>query len=77
MLGEELDRAFRRIKNGLDPNVAAEEMANRITKKILHPIIKSLKETPEFDVTASRKEYEEYYIKKNKPTADHMNDAQE
>lgn len=76
MLEEELDRALRRVKNGLDPNIAAEEMANRITKKILHPIIKSLKETPDFDVSASRKEYEEYYIKRMKPTADHMNDTE-
>jgi glutamyl-tRNA reductase len=76
MLEEELDRALRRVKNGLDPNIAAEEMANRITKKILHPIIKSLKETPDFDVSASRREYEEYYIKKNRLTADHMNDVE-
>jgi len=76
MLEEELDRALRRVKNGLDPNIAAEEMANRITKKILHPIIKSLKETPDFDISASRREYEEYYIKKNRLTADHMNDVE-
>lgn len=76
MLEEELDRALRRVRNGIDPNVAAEEMANRITKKILHPIIKSLKETPDFDISASRREYEEYYIKRMKPTADHMNDTE-
>lgn len=76
MLEEELDRALRRVRNGIDPNIAAEEMANRITKKILHPIIKSLKETPDFDVSASRREYEEYYIKRMKPTADHMNDTE-
>lgn len=72
---QELDRILKKIKNGKDPDAAAEELATRITNKILHPILLELKKPQEFDIDTGRKEYEENYIKKYKKTADHMNDV--
>ena len=60
----------------MDPNAAAEELVNRISKKILHPILKEINKVKEFDMEAGKKEYEKNYINKYKKTADHMNDVE-
>lgn len=75
LIDSELDRILRKVKNGLDPEDAAEELARRITKKILHPIICELKKPQEYDIEKDKREYEENYIKKYSKVADHMNDA--
>lgn len=41
----ELDRALRNLAQGQDPNIVAEELANKLLSKALHPIIKSLQKT--------------------------------
>jgi glutamyl-tRNA reductase len=73
---QELNRILRKVKNGMDPNAAAEELAHRIKNKILHNIVVNLKTPQEFDIETGRKEYEKNYINKYKKTADHMNDVE-
>ena len=75
LIDSELDRILRKVKNGLDSHAAAEELARRITKKILHPIIKELSAPVIYDIEKDKKDYEENYIKKYSKVADHMNDA--
>ena len=71
----ELTEAKRRLARGDDINLVMETMSIRIQKKMLHPILESIRETPvSFDLTDSKKAYEEAYLKKNGPKADHVNE---
>lgn len=75
LIDSELERILKKVKNGMDSNSAIEELAHRITKKILHPIIKELAVPVIYDIEKDKKDYEENYIKKYSKVADHMNDA--
>lgn len=72
----ELERALQKVKNGYDPSMVAEEMAHRITQKILHPVIKKLTEPEDYSdlVESSKLEYKKNYLDKYSKVADHMNE---
>ncbi len=71
----ELDWAKREIAKGIPIDEVLERMGKRITQKLLHPVLAAIKEshTP-MDMEASKKAYEEAYLKKNSPKADHLTD---
>lgn len=75
----ELEYALKEIKNGADVNLVMEAMSARLTKKILHPVLIAIKDSSESSMKESleksKKDYEENYIKKYSPKADHMIDA--
>jgi glutamyl-tRNA reductase len=66
--------ALQRIAMGDVPNTVMEEMSKRIMRKLLHPIIVDLKKHSivDYDPIESRKVYEENYLKKYGPKADHI-----
>ncbi len=69
----ELNRALNEIKNGADINLVMEAMSAGIMKRILHPILVSIREeakTP-FDAEASRASYFET-MRGRDPVADHV-----
>ena len=73
----ELDRACKRISKGKDVNLVLEEMSKAISNKLLHPILNAIHDSTDtvvYDVQASKKVYEETYIKKIGPHSDHVQD---
>jgi glutamyl-tRNA reductase len=71
----ELLVAKRNLANGEDINTVLNKMALRIQKKMLHPIIAAIKDIKiDLDMDASRKAYEDAYLTKNFPKADHVDD---
>jgi glutamyl-tRNA reductase len=70
--------AMQRIANGDSVDQVLEDMARRIMEKLMHPVIKHIQEVKvsEYDPENSRKEYEENYLKKYGPKADHILDEQ-
>jgi glutamyl-tRNA reductase len=72
----ELERALRKVRNGDDPSIVAEEMAHRITQKFLHPILKELTKEKDYSdlVQSSKAEYKKNYLDKYSKVADHVED---
>ena len=70
--------AMQRIANGDSVDQVLEDMARRIMEKLMHPVIKHIQEVKvsEYDPENIRKEYEENYLKKYGPKADHILDEQ-
>jgi glutamyl-tRNA reductase len=72
----ELLIAKQKIAKGIPIDRVLEDMSKNIVKKLLHPLIKLLTNTPinmsEFE--ASKKAYEENYINKTDRVADHVDD---
>jgi glutamyl-tRNA reductase len=70
----ELERALRKVRNGDDPSMVAEEMAHRITQKILYLAIRKLIELKDYSdlVQSSKLEYQKNYIDKYSKVADHV-----
>ena len=67
--------ALQEIAQGKDPNEVLEKMSRRIMDKLLHPVFKAIKDSTVLSNTeSSRKAYEENYIKKYGPKADHIDD---
>ena len=71
--------ALQRIANGEDIDSVMESMSIKIKQKLLHPLIEIIKEShpSSYDPLTARKNYEENYLKKHEPVADHMNDVAE
>ena len=68
--------ALQEIAQGKDPNEVLEKMSRRIMDKLLHPVFKAIKDSVVLtDTESSRKDYEENYIKKYGPKADHIDDT--
>ena len=69
--------AMQRIAKGEDSVKVMEEMSRRLMEKALHPIFKTIRESSiqPYDVGKNRQEYEEKYLKNNKPVADHVDGA--
>lgn len=68
----ELAHARKELAKGVPTEEVLDWMSKRINQKLLHPVITSIKNKPvEFDVEASKKAYEEAYLNKNGPKADH------
>jgi glutamyl-tRNA reductase len=71
----ELDNAHKNLKNGMPINEVLEILSTKLTQKIMHPLLTSVKEIKNnYDVEDSKRRYEEAYLKKGKPVADHMNE---
>jgi len=71
----EYGRSLQRIAKGDPVEQVLEEMSKRITDKTLYPILKAIKDIPtNYDAEKSKKEYEENYLNKTKPVADHVVD---
>lgn len=70
----ELAQAKRELAKGTDINLVMEAMAARIQQKMLHPVFAAIRESAggSYDAEASKKAYEEAYLKKNSPKADHL-----
>jgi glutamyl-tRNA reductase len=68
--------ALQQVAQGKDFDEVLEQMAARINQKMLHPIIKALQDTAvdQSQLDASKKSYEENYIKRYGPKADHVSD---
>lgn len=66
--------ALQRIAEGVPAEQVLEEMSRRMTQKLLHPIYDELRKSSitAYDVEASRKQYEEKYLKNRTPVADHV-----
>lgn len=68
--------AMTQIAQGRDVEKVMEEMSRKMMEKMLHPIFKAIKEEVKpLDMEASRKSYEENYLKKYGPKADHIDDT--
>jgi glutamyl-tRNA reductase len=71
----EYGRSLQRIANGDSVDQVLEEMSHRIMEKCMYPILKTLRDVPtNYDAEKSRKDYEENYLNKHKPVADHVVD---
>jgi glutamyl-tRNA reductase len=67
--------ALQQVAKGQDINVVMEAMAARIQQKMLHPVLQAMREnTAPADMEASKKAYEEAYLKNNSPKSDHVSD---
>jgi hypothetical protein len=68
--------ALQRLANGEDIDKVLEDMARRITEKLIHPIIKEIDKmvVDDYDPVASKKRYEENYLQKFGPKPDHILD---
>lgn len=65
--------AMQEIAKGQPIEETLEKMAKRITDKLMHPIFTAIRNAPvEYDAEASRKSYEEKYLKERAPVADHV-----
>ena len=68
--------ALQQVAQGKDIDEVMDQMAARINQKMLHPIIKALQDTKvdQAELDLSKKAYEENYIKRYGPKADHISD---
>jgi glutamyl-tRNA reductase len=66
--------ALQRLANGEPAEKVIDDMGRRIMEKLLHPILKTIHNSVDItlDLEASKKHYEENYIKKFGPKADHV-----
>lgn len=65
--------AMQEIAQGKDVNETLEKMARRIMDKLLHPLFTAIRNVPVTDdVEASKRSYEEKYLKYNSPKADQV-----
>lgn len=68
--------ALQRIAKGDPSEIVIEDMARRISQKMVHGIMVIFKESRkiDYDVAESRRIYEEGYLKRVAPRADHVFD---
>lgn len=65
--------ALQRIAKGEPADKVLGEMSKRMVQKGLYPLLKALKEpTTNYNGEQERKKYEENYINKKPPSADHV-----
>jgi hypothetical protein len=67
-------RSLQQIAEGEPIDKVLDEMSRRIMQKLLHPLYDEIRKTSDtsYDVEASRKSYEERYLKDHVPVADHV-----
>jgi glutamyl-tRNA reductase len=70
----EYGRALQQLADGGDPAKILEEMGNRLTKKMIHPILTAINKLPTLDYNAeeSRRHYKENYLDNVPKAADHI-----
>jgi glutamyl-tRNA reductase len=66
--------ALMRIAQGDNVELVLEEMSRRIVDKLKHPILDAIRKSSvsEYDLEKSKKSYEETYLSKMSPRADHV-----
>ena len=66
--------ALMRIAQGENIELVLEDMSRRIVDKLKHPILDALRKSSVTDINLeqSKKSYEETYLKKISPRADHV-----
>jgi glutamyl-tRNA reductase len=66
--------ALMRIAEGDNVELVLEEMSRRIVDKLKHPILDAIKKSnvSDIDLEQSKKSYEENYLSKMSPRADHV-----
>jgi glutamyl-tRNA reductase len=70
----EMERAMRLIAKGKDEGEVLEDYSKRITEKLLHPLYPALFKPVGYDVEECKRKYEESYLSKRSPVADHVTD---
>ena len=70
----EYGRALQQLANGEDPTKILEELSDRLTKKMLHPVFDAIKEltTSSYNAEESLRYYEEEYLGRFPRVADHI-----
>lgn len=73
----EYGMALQKIAKGENIETVLDEMSKRISQKLLHPLIETIKDSYQidYDPLIARKNYEENYLKYSNRVADHMNDV--
>ena len=68
--------ALQQIAIGKDPIKVMEDMAKRMAQKIMYPVYKAIKNSSvlSIDMEESKRKYEENYLSKVAPVADHVLD---
>lgn len=68
--------AMQKLALGQNPELVLEEFSRRLMEKILHPMYKTIQTSAmkNYDSEQDKLNYEENYIKKFQPVADHMDD---
>lgn len=66
--------ALQQVAKGEDINLVMEAMSLRIQQKIMHPILKTIRDSSKisYDSELSQKNYKENYLDKAQPVADHV-----
>ena len=66
--------ALQRIAEGDHIDQVLDDMSRKILQKLLHPLYDEIRKSSNttYNVEASRKEYEEKYLKRCSPAADHV-----
>lgn len=73
----EMAWAKREIDKGADPYATLERVADRIVKKMLHPVIKErASQMPDYDTEASRERYRAAFANRTELPPDHVSDDQ-
>jgi glutamyl-tRNA reductase len=70
----EYGRSLQQLANGDNPEKILEELAHRLTQKMLHPVLMAINQLPTLNYNAeeSRREYKENYIDRFPRVADHI-----
>jgi glutamyl-tRNA reductase len=70
----EQGRALQRIAEGEDAEKVIEDMSRRMIDKLLHPVIKAIKDASvsDYDAEESRRKYQENYLNHYGNVADHV-----
>ena len=70
----EYGRSLQRLANGDDPVKVLEDLAHRLTQKMVHPILKVINQLPTLDYNEeeSLQHYKDNYINKVPKAADHI-----
>jgi hypothetical protein len=68
--------ALQQIAHGHPIELVMEAMSVRIQQKIMHPILKVIKDShvSTYDAVASRENYKQNYLDQHGPVADHVYD---
>ena len=66
--------AMQQIAEGKDVDKILDNMARRITEKLMHPIFNEIRKSSSipYDAETGKKDYEEKYLKVRGPVADHV-----
>jgi len=72
----EYQQALKNLAKGEPIDLVLEKLSKRLMNKVLHPVLKSLKESPDnYSTEESKAAYEKAYLRQRRsPPADHVTD---